>query len=134
VTDDSKKKNIAIELARGAEALEEATILLDAAKYAGAVSRAYYATFHYAQALLLTLGEEPRTHGLERLLHRDFVRPGKLDANVALRLSRLMKLRQDADYAAEIVITAETAKDEVASARVFLDAVRAILVADGWTS
>lgn len=133
MTEDNKRKNIAIELARGRDALEEAELLRAAGKHAGAVSRAYYAVFHHARALLLTQGDEPRTHGgLERLLHRDFVRQGKLDADVALRLSRLMKLRQDADYTAEIVFTATTATDEIASARIFIDAVCAILSEGGW--
>lgn len=135
MTDDNKKQNIAIAVARGKEILEEAELLLAAGKHGGAVSRAYYAAFHFARALLLTSGEEPRTHGgLERLIHRDFVRAGKLSADVALRLSRLMKYRQDADYSAEIVFTASAAGDEVASARMFISAVTAILTADGWLS
>lgn len=118
MTNDSKKKNIAVEIARGADALEEADLLLAAGKYAGAISRAYYAVYHYARALLLTQGEEPRTHGgLERLLHRDFVRAGKLDADVALRLSRLMKLVLTEDCSAAMLRSMAVASIRVVSNR-----------------
>lgn len=43
-----------------------------------------------------------------------------------------MKLRQDADYSAEIVFTSTTATDELASAHTFVEAVRAILSDGGW--
>lgn len=69
MTGDNRRKNIAAEVRRGDESLESAEILVAAGKFADAISRAYYAAFHYARALLLTLGEEPKTHaGLERLL------------------------------------------------------------------
>jgi hypothetical protein len=99
----------------------------------GAVSRAYFGAFHYARALLLTLGEETRTHrGVVQLLHRDLVREGKLDPNVASLLSQLQRFRQDADYSAEIVFTAEMATREVEAARTFVRTAREMLVRDGW--
>jgi uncharacterized protein len=114
VTDDQTRDNIAAEVARGKDALESAEILLGAGKFADSVSRAYYAAYHYARALLLTAGEEPRTHGgLDRLLQRDFVRAGKMDARDARLLSRLMTFRQNADYTAEYVFTDVTAREEV---------------------
>jgi uncharacterized protein len=133
VTDESKKKNIAAELARGGEAMEEAELLLGAHKLPGAVSRAYYAVFHHARALLLTLGLEAKSHGgLERLIHRDFVRANKLDASIALALSRLMKLRQDADYTAEFVFVEKDVAFEIDAAKKFVEAVRDVLIAEGW--
>jgi uncharacterized protein (UPF0332 family) len=133
VTGDQKRGAIDAELSRGDEALEEATLLLAADKHAGAVSRAYYGAFHYARALLLTIGEEPRTHGgLTRLLQSNFARSGRLAPEKAALLSRLMTFRQDADYTAEFVFTAAMAREELANARTFVDAAREILVADGW--
>ena len=54
MTPPNRRANIAIETARGDEALESAEILLVAQKRRDAVSRAYYGAFHYARALLLT--------------------------------------------------------------------------------
>ena len=133
MTEDNRRKNIAAEVRRGDESLDSAHLLLDAHKLADAVSRAYYAAFHYARALLLTTGQESRTHaGLERLLHRDLVREGALDADVARLFSRLQKFRQDADYTAEFVFTAAGASEEVSAARAFVAEARARLRAGGW--
>jgi uncharacterized protein len=133
VTDESKRKNIAAELRRGDECLESARILHDAGKHADAVSRAYYAAFHFARALLLTLAEEPRTHGgVERLLQRDFVRSGALAPETAKVFSRLQKYRQDADYTAEFVFTREGSAEEIAAAELFVAAARTILTAGNW--
>lgn len=133
MTPPNRRANIAIETARGDEALESAEILLAAGKLRDAVSRAYYGALHYARALLLTLGEEPVTHaGVERILHRDLVRTGALDADVARLFGRLQKTRIDADYTSEIVFTAAGAGDDVDAARRFVDAAREFLVGGGW--
>ncbi len=134
MTGDSRRKNIASEVRRGDESLESAELLLAAGKLADAVSRAYYAAFHYARALLLTLGEEARTHaGIERLLHRDLVREGAFDPEVARLFSRLQKYRQDADYTAEFMFTVAGAAEEVAAARAFVAEARVRLRSGGWT-
>lgn len=128
MTGDNKRKNIAAETARGDDSLESAQILLAAGKLADAVSRAYYGAFHYARAMLIAVGEEPRTHGgLERLLHRDVVRTGALSPDVAKLFSRLLKFRQDADYTAEFVFTTEGAAEEVAAAEAFVRAAKEML-------
>jgi hypothetical protein len=128
MTEDNRLKNIAIETARGEDSLESARILLAAGKYADSVSRAYYGAFHYARALLLSSGEEAQTHGgLTRLLHRDFVREGKLDADIARLFSRLQNFRQDADYSAEVVFTPRAAAEELDAAESFIQAARDIL-------
>jgi uncharacterized protein (UPF0332 family) len=133
VTDENRKKNIALEVARGREALRAAEMLLAGGLLADAVSRAYYAAYHFARALLLTGGEEPRTHGgVDRLLQRDFVRTGTLGADVALLFSRLQKYRQDADYSPEFVFTPTAATTEVAAARTFIGAVESLLHAQKW--
>ncbi len=133
MTEESRRKNVAIEVARGAESLESAEILLAAGKLADAVSRAYYGAFHYARALLLTLGEEPVTHaGVERLLHRDLVRSGMLDPDVARLFGRLQKTRLEADYTSEIVFTRHGAEEEVAAARRFVAAASDLLAKGGW--
>ena len=133
MTDDNKRKNIAAEVRRGEESLESARILHAAGKEADAVSRAYYAAFHFARALLLTLAEEPRSHGgVDRLIQRDFVRAGALDPQVGKLLSRLQKFRQDADYTAEFVFTHEGSAEEIDAATSFVQAARAILVNGGW--
>jgi uncharacterized protein (UPF0332 family) len=113
--------------------MRAAELLLAENMFADAVSRAYYGAFHYARALLLMLGEEPVTHaGVERLLHRDVVRSGILDPDIARQFGRLQKMRLDADYTSEFVFTAHGAGEDVAAARQFVDASRQILQDRGW--
>lgn len=58
--------------------LEVAERLLKSADYEDAVSRAYYAVFHAAQALLMTEGEKAETHkGVVTLFGLLFVKTGK---------------------------------------------------------
>lgn len=50
------------ELATAAEALREASALLDLGLSRGAVSRLYYAVFHAARAALVSCGLHAKTH------------------------------------------------------------------------
>jgi uncharacterized protein (UPF0332 family) len=133
LTRESRRANIAIEIARGDGCLRSAEILLRAGEHADCVGRAYYGAFHYARALLLTLGEEPTTHsGVERLLHRDLVRPGTIDPELARLFAKLQKMRLESDYTSEFVFTAAGATEELASARAFVQAARDVLIAGAW--
>ena len=133
MTEDNRRKNLVLEASRGDASLQSAEILLASGMLADAVSRAYYGAFHYARALLLTLGEEPVTHaGVERLLHRDFVRAGVIAPELARQFGHLQKMRLDADYTSEFLFDAQGAADEVASARRFVEAARAALTAADW--
>ncbi len=133
MTDEQKRAAIAAEVARGAEALAAADALLGLGLFADAVSRAYYAAYHHACALLLSVGEEPKTHGgVHRLVQRDFVRTKKLAAEDGHLLTRLQTHRNSADYSAEYVFTRETATEEVTAARRFVNACAAVLDRDGW--
>lgn len=132
MNDDGRRRTLALEVERGDGALTAAELLLGASMCPDAVSRAYYAVFHYARALLLTLGEEPVSHaGVERLLHRDLVRPGTLAPEVGRIFGRLQKTRHEADYTSEVVITSEAAAEEVAARR-FVETARNILTRGGW--
>jgi uncharacterized protein (UPF0332 family) len=53
LTGENRRRNIAVEVARGDEALRESEQLVMASMPTGAVSRAYFAAFHHARALLL---------------------------------------------------------------------------------
>jgi uncharacterized protein (UPF0332 family) len=133
VTSAQTRLAIQAEMARGDEGLDEASLLLDGGKFAGSVSRAYYGAFHYARAMLLASGEEPRTHGgITRLIQRNYVVTGRMTPETAALLSRLQTFRQEADYTAEFVISPDMARVELEGARAFVEAARAVLIADGW--
>lgn len=125
---------IQIETRRGRESFKAAELLLQSDLYADAVSRAYYGALHFARALLITVGDEPKTHGgVLRLFSRDFVRTNKLVPELAHILSGLEKQRSDADYTSEVVFTQALAAEEVARAARFIEAASALLASEGWS-
>src|SRR3989442_1696731 len=83
--------------ARARGALAAAETLAGAGHHADAVSRAYYAMFHAACALLASIGRTSRTHdGLRALVAEHFVRPGLLDPRLARLLAHAAADRGDA--------------------------------------
>jgi uncharacterized protein (UPF0332 family) len=74
------------------EAAEEARILFQASRFGGACSRAYYAMFNMARAMLLAKGHTPedaKTHKtVLRLFSREFVQHGLFDPELARALGK----------------------------------------------
>jgi uncharacterized protein (UPF0332 family) len=121
VTEDNQRRNAAEELSRAETCLSEARALHAAAFPYGAASRAYYAVFHAARALLFSIGIEARTHkSLASLIGEHFVRPGRLSSGMGRLVSRMQRDREDADYATGAVFTHEEASQMIADAETFL--------------
>ncbi len=84
---------------RAQEALRATGTLLTAGFPDFAAARAYYAAFYAASALLLTEGKTFRSHrGVMALMHRDYVRPGRLPMSIGRMLSTLSDLRSIGDW------------------------------------
>lgn len=128
--DANRRLNIADELAK-AEREMAAGELLCATSPDIAVTRAYYAAFHVARALLLSEDQQPRTHaGVIHLVHQHFVRTGRLDPELAHDLTGLEADRVKADYDAAVVFTESMARRALQHAARFGAACRALLA--GW--
>lgn len=68
---------------RALRAQQSAQLLVDAADYDGAASRAYYAAFHAFSALFASEDRTFVKHSqLEAAVHRDLVREGRMEAAV----------------------------------------------------
>jgi len=75
-----------------------------------AASRAYYAMFYVAEALLAYLGESYRSHAaVIAAFGRLFAKTGKIDATFHQWLIAAQNLRNIADYGVEAHVTAEQA-------------------------
>jgi uncharacterized protein len=73
--------------------------LLDSGDYDDSVSRAYYAAFHGARALLVSAGQSPSTHqGVVTLFHLLFVKTGRIAREMAKCLTNLKDDRESVDY------------------------------------
>jgi uncharacterized protein (UPF0332 family) len=84
------------------DAAEEARVLFRAKLYRGACSRAYYAMFNSARAMLATRGHQPektKTHKtVLRLFSLEFVKNGPYGAETGQMLRRAADARAVADY------------------------------------
>lgn len=111
-------------------AVEGARVLLGTADTEGACSRAYYAMFDAAHAVLLALaGDVPEAstkthHGLISAFGRLLVQTGHVDASLGRSLNQVQHLRQLADYVGDPV-TIEDAAWAVAQAEAFVAAMQA---------
>jgi len=98
------EKKDRVELARemmrkAKDKLESAWILFRNSKFEDAVSRAYYAAFFAASAVLYLLGEVPKSHdGLIHLFGLKVIREGLVDKKYGRILSKLREARESSDY------------------------------------
>ncbi|MDO9288469.1 MAG: HEPN domain-containing protein [Thermodesulfovibrionales bacterium] len=101
--------------------LNVAKKLLESKDYEDAVSRAYYAVYHVAQALLLTEGQRAETHkGVVTLFGLLFVKTGKFSRNMGKHLANLKDDRESGDYEVFSFIDRETADTALKEAKEFL--------------
>lgn len=127
MTHQNRRKSAATELHRAEQAMLAADALARAGLYNDATSRAYYAVFHAARALLARIDVHPRTHrGVESLLLEHLVVPGKLAKEHLRRFSQVQERRNIADYGTDQSITAEQMTVILADARTFVDAAVAL--------
>lgn len=105
---DHKKTLIAYRLQRAHETLEEARLLLDAGHVNACVNRLYYACFYAVSALLMTRNMSTSKHTqLRSLLHRDYVKPGHIPAEMGKHFDLLFDSRQESDYVDLVVFDAK---------------------------
>ncbi len=119
---------IAEQMSAAEECLEEAKLLLSSGFYKGAASRAYYAMFHAAKAMLLARDISPRRHaGVLRILGVEFVNRGYLEETHAEAYKLAFDVRMDADYEGGIKINADLAWQIVYDAAEFLKGAKIVI-------
>jgi uncharacterized protein (UPF0332 family) len=117
-----------LELDKALRLLAVAEHLLSAGYNEDAISRAYYAAFHAACALLASIGRTVRTHeGLRAAVGEHFIRTGKLPARFSRYLTRAAADRNDADYNCASTYSAEDAAESISNAKEIVTSVMALL-------
>jgi len=108
-------------LERANKYLKSADLLIEAGDNESSVSRAYYAMFFAAEAVLLTKGLSPSSHGgVLSVFGEHFVKPGIFPRTMGKALNRAYSKRQLGDYEHRFVISAKEAKEVLADARGFV--------------
>ncbi len=115
-------------LAKARDKVRVARDLFGKGDWDDAVSRAYYAAYHAAQAVLLTEGQRAETHkGLVTLFGLLLVKSGKFDKKCGKFLAHLKDDRETGDYEALSYIDEQTAKRAVEEAEQFVKTVEAYI-------
>lgn len=105
------------------EALAEARLLAEHGHGRGAVSRAYYAGFYAARAVLLAEGEGPTTHrDVATAFSRLNVQTGLLPLETGLLIRRLAAARNEADYDDGAIYPPDALASVLADAETFVEA------------
>ena len=115
-------------LERARQSLEAAQELASSEYYDFAASRAYYAAFYAATALLLSEELTFSKHsGVVASIHHKFVKTGRLDVQQGKNLNWLFELRGIGDYGGQVHVTERDAKRAVRAASEFLEAIDVLL-------
>lgn len=113
-------EEIKANIERAAESLRAAKLQLDEGFFDFAASRAYYAAFYAATALLLNEGLEYGKHsGVIASVHQRFVKEGKIEKTVGRDLNWLFELRSVGDYGETRHVPEEDAAKALAAAERF---------------
>lgn len=107
------------------KALKSAKLLLEHGALEDAVSRAYYAMFHAAKAILFNKGVKTKTHkGTISLFGEYIIKKGVLDEEYADMLRKTFDLRQKSDYEIYKELEEELVKEAVNNAMKFIKKIK----------
>ncbi|HLC27084.1 MAG TPA: HEPN domain-containing protein [bacterium] len=115
-------------LTKATRAIQSSQTLLNSGDPESAVSRAYYAMFYVAEALLSEKGLRFRKHGgVHGAFGEHFAKTSELDPKYHRWLLEAFNKRITADYGVEAVVTPEEAGRVIEQAREFLQEARRYL-------
>ena len=125
---EAPEPEIQANLERAKASIQAARILLNTGYPDFAASRAYYAVFYAASAILLAENLEFTTHtGVLRAIHLQFVKTGRLDRQFGQTINWLAELRNIGDYGELQHVPLEEAETAIAAAETFLEQIQIIL-------
>jgi uncharacterized protein (UPF0332 family) len=128
VTDADRREEIGSNWQRACDSLEAACVLCEKGYADFAASRAYYAAFYAATALLLAENKDFAKHtGVVAAVHKEFVRTGGLAQEHGRTLSWLFELRGIADYGELRHVPEPEARKAIEAADAFVKACGALL-------
>lgn len=115
-------------LKRAEHALEQARDNLNLGHHDVATSRAYYAMFYAATALLASKGISQSKHsGVHSAFGQHFVKPGLIESEYSRMLVNAFNVRLDSDYEVEPSVDKPLAEDILRDARQFVKMATAYL-------
>lgn len=121
MTEETSKNYAKASLERAEKALKSAKLLQENGELEGAASRAYYAMFHAARAILFNKGINAKTHrGTISIFGEKIVKQRILSEEYADMLRKAFDLGQKSDYELYTELNAETVKEAIKNAEKFI--------------
>lgn len=119
---------VAAHLERADVSLKASQTLAQGGYYDIAASRAYYAAFYAASAILLQEGVDVSKHsGVIALIHQRYVKTGKLSKEMGKGLNWLFELRAVGDYGITAHVSEEEAELAIQTAESLVVAIKALV-------
>ena len=119
---------IAAHLERAEQSVQAARQLASGGYYDFAASRAYYAAFYAATAVLLNEGVELGKHSaVIASIHQRFVKTGRLGKEQGKTLNWLFELRNVGDYGGTTHVSSQQVEQATQAAEEFLSAIKSLL-------
>ena len=112
--DEHVRAIVAVRLEKARDDIATAHDLIDLGRFRGAVNRAYYAVYHLATAVLLTLDIERSKHsGVQSAFGQYLVKPGLIEPEYGRILTSARKAHEASDYTDRITLDEEMVKEIV---------------------
>ena len=122
------EQEIAANLERAEQSIQAAKDLAAKGYHDFAASRAYYAAFYAATAVLLNEGLDFSKHsGVIASIHQRFVKTGKLSKEQGKDLNWLFEIRSVGDYGGTAHVSQQQAERAIQAAESFVSTIKALL-------
>lgn len=131
-TDEQRPEIVRYWWSKALDSLASARREFEAASYAFAMNRLYYAAFYGVSAVLLERQQSRRTHsGVRAAFHRQFIKTGLLDMKWGRVYDRLFEDRQEGDYVVFISFEPEYVRLQLEQCSGFLAELRVLFILRG---
>jgi len=131
--DEELKLEIQQHIKRSEDAIDTVKLLIKNKKYSDAVSKAYYAMFYAASALLRTKKLDTSKHsGVISSFGLHFVKTGIIDKNLHKRFIKAFNDRDVTDYRIMTEVIEDVAVQKLKDAEEFVADLKAFLISEDW--
>ncbi len=126
--ESSLKELAGYRMERAKEMLSAAEDNLKIGQYKTSLNRSYYAIFHAMRAMNILKGFDSSKHsGVIAYFNKEYIKEGIMDKELSVIIKSSSFLREKSDYDDFFIVGRKETENQLASAKVFLEAVEKYL-------
>ncbi len=126
--ESSLKELAGYRMERAKEMLSAAEGNLEIGQYKTSLNRSYYAIFHAMRAMNILKGFDSSKHsGVIAYFNKEYIKEGIMDKELSVIIKSSSFLREKSDYDDFFIVGRKETENQLASARIFLEAVEKYL-------